>query len=914
MCDVLCVNEHWCTQEEIYLYSPSNFNLAASFCRTSPYGGSAIFIRETFQHPFLVVNIDFICETKQFEAVMIAFCAISLLIVSVYRTPDSSIENFVDKLSQLLDFVNNNAKYRNYKIVLAGDINIDPRKYCSTSVKFLNILKSYDCFCLNFLPTRGDSCLDNFISNLHPTMYSCETVQCHISDHLGLLLKLKLSCLLSNNSSLPTNKSVKSNYSFRVLNAPDVERLKCRLSNIDWTKEIAAADNFDVAFNNFMDIVSHNFNDCCPLKKGNKKTPSNKILKPKCWYTPFLTKIKLLLDISHEKCKLDPDLLENHRRIKRFYRVQIDIAKKNANDEFILGSNNLCKAAWTVINNETGRTPMKRSQTEPPISVNDFNNYFVNIFNHVNNGNISPNIATASDMIESSGLNKSKVLPFKWHAVNHVDIVNTVLRLSNSKAEDVFGLSNFVLKKIISEILQPLTFLINWMFNVGDFPHCLKVTVTVPIYKKGDRTHINNYRPIALVPVISKIVESIIKCQIEYYFEQNHLLLSAQFGFRRNLSTVKAVENMVSYIYQSFENKEEVSAILLDLSKAFDTVPHQELIRKLNYYGVEGNELSLFISYISERYQFVKIGEQRSDLKQVMSGVPQGSVLGPFLFTVFINDLPNFVPNKSVLYADDTTLMCSNLLPEINSVTINYMKERSDLWCAANGLKVNEDKTEHIIFSLRNHSVNKTVKLLGINLDSKLTWKHHTDVLCTRLSRVIFLLKKLKTCTSSTLITKAYFALFHAHLLYGTLLWGNSSGAKEVFLCQKKALRTMFNLSTTDSCKPFFIEHNILTVPCIFIYQSLMYIKENLHILNLRSSKHDYSTRYRDLIDLELARLTKTQHSYFYVGTKLFNKLPVNARDVSCKKFKNVLLKWLKQKAFYTVNEMLMCNVNNLFF
>ncbi|KAG8242784.1 hypothetical protein J6590_108760 [Homalodisca vitripennis] len=258
--------------------------------------------------------------------------------------------------------------------------------------------------------------------------------------------------------------------------------------------------------------------------------------------------------------------------------------------------------------------------------------------------------------------------------------------------------------------------------------------------------------------------------------------------------------------------------------------------------------------------------------------------------------------------------MCSNLNPEINAAMITYMRERSNLWFSANGLCVNEDKTENIIFSLSTSSVTKSVKLLGINLDSKLTWKHHTDALCARLSRVIFLLKKLKTCTSCSLLMKAYFALFHSHLLYGTFLWGNSGGAKEVFLCQKKALRIMFNFNVTDSCKPLFIKHSILTVPSIYILQSLMYVKENLDLFKLRRSKHDYCTRQRDLIDLKHARLTKTQHAYSYIGIKLFNKLPMSAKDVTCKNFKNVVIKWLKEKAFYSIDEMLLCSIDDLAF
>ncbi|KAG8261000.1 hypothetical protein J6590_084293 [Homalodisca vitripennis] len=187
---------------------------------------------------------------------------------------------------------------------------------------------------------------------------------------------------------------------------------------------------------------------------------------------------------------------------------------------------------------------------------------------------------------------------------------------------------------------------------------------------------------------------------MEYFFENNRILNPAQYGFRSKLSTIKALENVISTVLESFENKEEVATLLLDLSKAFDLVPHSELIDKLKYYGVEGRELSLLTSYLSDRYQFVKVGDQRSDLQCVRNGVPQGSVLGPFLFVIFVNDLPDFVPNKSILYADDTTLLSSNKDSMLNKVIINYMKERSFLWFDANKLSVNDEKTEEIVFSL----------------------------------------------------------------------------------------------------------------------------------------------------------------------------------------------------------------------
>ncbi|KAG8263868.1 hypothetical protein J6590_108258 [Homalodisca vitripennis] len=601
-----------------------------------------------------------------------------------------------------------------------------------------------------------------------------------------------------------------------------------------------------------------------------------------------------------------------HGRLKKMYRQEIILAKKRANEKFIFESHNKCKAAWKVINAETGRVPNKAKE-KIPITADDFNSFFINVVNVLKNSCDILDVASSVDMLKSSGIKPPGLCSFKWTVVNSRDVYSSVYRLSNSRSEDVYGLSNFVLKEILDVIIYPLTQLINWVLTDGIYPQCLKITITVPLHKKGDKMNLNNYRPIALVPVISKLIETIVKNQLEYYFEYNNLISSSQYGFRKNLSTVKAVDNIVSYVLNNFENKEETAAVLLDLSKAFDVVPHDELIQKLKYYGLENNALSLIMSYLSNRLQLVKVGDQRSGLRRVASGVPQGSVLGPFLFTVFINDLPKFVPGKVVLYADDTTLLSSDRDSKLNDVIMGYMRERSYLWFSANKLTVNNNKTEEIVFSLRN-AENKSVKLLGINLDSKLNWGIHTNHLCIRLARVIFLLKKLKLYTSLNLVISAYYAFFNVHLLYGVLLWGNSSGAKTVFKWQKKAIRCIVGISDNESCRPFFEELGILTLPCIYILHSLVFVKENLDSFNLRSFNHEYNTRIKNTIDVQYARLSKTQQNYAITGARLFNKLPLSARSISVGRFKNVVAEWLKRKTFYSVDEIFNDNFSDLQF
>ena len=208
--------------------------------------------------------------------------------------------------------------------------------------------------------------------------------------------------------------------------------------------------------------------------------------------------------------------------------------------------------------------------------------------------------------------------------------------MRNSHSKDYYGLSNFILKQVIHTILYPVTYLVNWTLLEGTFPDCLKITITIPIHKKGDRSDPNNYRPISLVPIFSKVIELCMKIQLSRYLEHNNVLNISQFGFRTGLSTIKAVESVVSEIMKGYESRSYTCVTLLDLSKAFDTVSHDILVSKLQFYGIQSNELNLIRTYLTNRRQIVKIKNVRSEELIIRTGVPQGSVLGPFLFVVYI--------------------------------------------------------------------------------------------------------------------------------------------------------------------------------------------------------------------------------------------------------------------------------------
>ena len=424
--------------------------------------------------------------------------------------------------------------------------------------------------------------------------------------------------------------------------------------------------------------------------------------------------------------------------------------------------------------------------TEPQVIADSFNNFFCNIGERLANNFSNQNNYDYKQFLKDPA--SQSIFLFN---TNITEIINTVrnLKNSNSTGHDEFSLK-FI--KLSLPILAPsLVKIFNLSLTTGIYPDKLKIAKVIPIFKKGSPSSVNNYRPISILSTINKIFEKILYSRLINYIDKFQLLYKYQYGFRKNHSTDHALIELVDQIRFSIDKNQMTGGIFVDLSKAFDTVNHKILIGKLEHYGIRGKALELFKSYLDERKQYVQINNCKSDTRSISCGVPQGSVLGPLLFLIFINDLPNccdFVFFR--IFADDTNVFfhvkSADELREIGKIIMTALNS----WFSANKMTLNTDKSTFTIFKssrkiipnlpeeikFLGHEIKRTpyIKFLGITLDENLSWNHHIEDVCRKLKSFFHIFYNIREYLSNKEIQSIYYALVYSRIKYGINVYGQA--------------------------------------------------------------------------------------------------------------------------------------------
>ena len=452
------------------------------------------------------------------------------------------------------------------------------------------------------------------------------------------------------------------------------------------------------------------------------------------------------------------------------------------------------------------------------------------------------------------------------------------------------------------------------------FPQPFKIAKVIPLFKKESPLLVSNYRPISLVPIFSKIFEKLMFNRITAFFDKYNIISPSQFGFQTNKSTELAVNEICTFVKDTFENKETGFCIFLDFAKAFDTVNHEILLHKLEHYGIRGTALLWFRNYLKDRQQHTEIGNTLSDSHDIHCGVPQGSILGPLLFLVYINDIVHSSTLlKFCLFADDTTIYYSSKVDAETESILNAELSKVYNWLCCNKLSLNMDKSSYLEFTnmksdkvtlkMANRVIDQksVAKYLGVLIDEKLSWKPHIDNINLKIRRGIGMISKVRSFLLPTTIKTLYYSFIYPYLDYNILNWSSSSSPSIdcLRISNEKAIRQLVvGGARQQECTSIFKELKILPLDSLIKFRRASFMwKLNNNILPHPSSSwfkinyqvsHDNQPVKKFLLP-QPRTVIASRHNTF-TATKLWNTdIPYHLKqspffDTFKRNFKNYLL------------------------
>jgi len=762
----------------------------------------------------------------------------TLKFINVYRAPDrNNLNDFMQDLESELCS-------KEDSIILAGDININAHDDSVDSKSYRNVLKSFDMIVTNTHPTRNAS--QKTIDHLACSNDMESSIQNHticidanFNDHNMILSVIK-------------DIKIKNPKILKVVRRTNYYKLKDefqKLSNeafYDLQDPNTIAENITTMTQNAIKNSTTTFKF---HTRQNNQT---------CEWLSFQTmkllerKQKIIHKIKKSKKKI-PYQLATHKLKSNLKLISIKLRKRLKNDErksyASLCNETNSKKLWRNINTILGRSKDNSIRAvfndEGNIETNDqkmanlYNDNFISsITSIVNESPVSSNKIEFEPVMQEMFLDD----------VDEEEIATIIKGLKNS-SPGIDGICPSIVKHLALELCPLLCHMIRRIYHTSIYPKCFKTALVIPINKSGNKTSLNDYRPVAMLTIFNKIVEKTLYRKIyDFVFFKAKIMSPNQFGFRAKSGTETAALELIEEIRSMLDNKKKVSAVFMDIRKAFDLVNIDCLLHTLDLSGIRENSLNLIESYLRSRKQIVKINAEKSKEKNIEYGVVQGGILGSLLFIIFFNHITSLnTTGKLFLYADDAVLINNHekqeriedkIIPDLNHI-LKFFEEQQ--------LHLNFEKTNFMIFhspfmkikdcdliNIGNSAIKRVecMKYLGLLLDEHLKWDRHCGALESKLASISGILWKLKSKLPQVTKKLIYHTLFESHLNYMSIIYGTACDKviSPIQKIQNRALRNVFGIDFRENRVNMYahLVQNCLPVRTINFISSATFIFNNL--------------------------------------------------------------------------------------
>ena len=879
-------------------------------------GGVGIFLENKLANTARVASEDLFLE-ETFESLTIQLPSISLenqtrdlILLSLYRPPgNENTQKFMDQLEIWLQ----RHDRRQNELVIMGDINLDLLNYHThaPTSKYLDIMLSHSLLPVITRPTRikhsSATLIDHIfcrMTNIENGILSTEIAGSHgYTDHFPTFCLIKIG----NTMTRPTKKIIKKYFTY------DGHKKRRDGIRLDGWNDFFSENDPDVAYDILQDRYCSHYQNNITIKEYEAKWGK---YRREPWITDdILRKMRKrdrLMKISgrrHDYKQIRNEIVSDCRKAKRdYFKLKIS---ESWND---------IRQHWNILKKVMGKM---NDKSDYP-SAFKFNDTWTENKEDISNGMNDYYSTVGPETNRSVGnsqkdalfyLNKNKARATEtllFEDINANLVLEACKQINPKKSSDAFGLQQKIVLNDMDLLAPMFAHLVNCSLSAGTCPDKSKIARVIPVYKgKGENYLFTNYRPISLIPVFSKIIEKLIYNKIFQFLVRSETLFKSQYGFRKAHNTTHATLDFLQTVEAALKEDEYAVGVFIDLSKAFDTLDHDILLAKLDHYGIRGNLLSWLESYLTNRKQFVDMNGVKSGLEDITVGVPQGSILGPLLFLIYINDLPAALNRlRPVMFADDTNLVIKGKnLADLEEALNSELASLNDYF-KANKLKLNTGKTKLVCFRKKgrpfvhddalvsmdnqNLAYEKNVTFLGITLDEHLNFEDHCNKIANRISRNTGVLHRVKNLLPSASLLTIYNSLIFSHFSYALEIWGASSAKsfKRIEGIQKKAVRAITKSHFLAHTEPRMKTLGLLKVADQYKLQCLGLTYNMIKgfcpdVLEFRQSMNETRVRYRlRSVSSQPENLRPTNHlsrSFPSLATQYWNELDPDLKNSSTK-------------------------------